>query len=292
MDLSRAELVGEGMEGTVYRLGRGLIGKVWRERGVDELRPLVDFYRELAAQGLPFATPLIVEVAERDGRACTVERELPGTPLSDAGLAPAAAHDAVVAVVTALAATTAGPATRALPVLNERIADRPVLPELVRRRGAAFRPVLAASVPGFDALLARLLAVLDAGPGGEPAAPAAGERIVHGDICPPNILVDTAGRPTALLDWGLLTTAGDNAFDAATAAAFFDMYGPEAAAHHEALAGRLAETLGYDRRWLLAQLAGYAVAGACVYDPAGRDGHFAWCVEVLGQADVRAALAD
>ena len=42
----------------------------------------------------------------------------------------------------------------------------------------------------------------------------------------------------------------------------------------------------------LAQLAGYAVAGACVYDPAGRDGHFAWCVEVLGRADVRAALAD
>ncbi|MFD5316159.1 phosphotransferase [Streptomyces sp. NPDC127098] len=285
MDLSRAELVGEGMEGAVYRLGGGLIGKLWRERGVDELRPLVDFYRELAAQGLPFATPLIVEVAERDGRAFTVERELPGTPLSAAGLAPAAAHDAVVAVVTALAATTAGPATRALPVLNERIADRPVLPELVRRRGAAFRPVLAAALPGFDALLDLLLDRLDGAAGTGRA-----ERIVHGDICPPNVLVDAAGRPAALLDWGLLTTAGENAFDAATAAAFFDMYGPDAPVHHEALAGRLAETLGYDREWLLVQLAAYAVAGACAYDPAGRDGHFAWCVDVLARADVRAAL--
>ncbi|TDC23370.1 aminoglycoside phosphotransferase family protein [Streptomyces sp. 8K308] len=285
MDLSRAELVGEGMEGSVYRLEGGLIGKAWRERGADELRPLIAFYEELAAQGLPFATPLIVEVAERDGRALTVERELPGTPLSAAGLAPAAAHDAVVAVVKDLAATTAGPATRALLLMGERIAARPSLPELVRRRAAAFRPVLAAAVPGFDALLDRLLERLDGA-----AETGSAERIVHGDICPPNILVDAAGRPTALLDWGLLTTAGDNAFDAATAAAFFDMYGPEAAVHHETLAGRLAETLGYDREWLLVQLGAYAVASACAYDPEGRDGHFAWCVDVLARADVRSAL--
>lgn len=52
---------------------------------------------------------------------------------------------------------------------------------------------------------------------------------------------------------GRLTTEGDPAFDAAVAAA-------------------------------------YSLITANAYDPAGRDGHFAWCVTALNRADITRAL--
>jgi aminoglycoside phosphotransferase (APT) family kinase protein len=42
---------------------------------------------------------------------------------------------------------------------------------------------------------------------------------IHGDLVPPNIHTDAAGRPVAVLDFGFYTTAGDPAFEAAVTAA-------------------------------------------------------------------------
>ncbi|KAB8164358.1 phosphotransferase [Streptomyces sp. 3MP-14] len=313
------------MEGTVYRLADGLVGKVWSNgRTAAEARRFAAFHAELAAQRLPFATPEPVAVRERDGLVVTVERELPGVPLSEAGLGPAVGHAAVVEVVTALGATTAGPAARSLPALGEAVplwAGHSSWPEalaaLVERRAAAGRPALARALswatarPGAGAG-----SVAGPGPGADPGADAASDRragqdavpasvlarlralppvdgparVLHGDICPPNILVDNDGRVVGLLDWGFLSTAGDNAFDAATAAGFFDMYGPEAREHDEALLATMTERLGYARETLLLYRAAYSLATATVYSSAGDDGHFAWCVDFLQRPEVRELL--
>jgi aminoglycoside phosphotransferase (APT) family kinase protein len=266
-----AELIGQGMDGVVYRLGGGLVGKVWHRRTAGKLARLRAFYVELAAAGLPYATPEIVAIHSADGEVVTVERELPGTPL-DTALATgtldlATAYDVTVQAVTALASTSAGPATRALPVLDQP--DQQSLATLVARRA---NDVLAAAVPGFADLLARVLVLLERRP--------PGDRIVHGDICPANLLVDAEGRLVSVLDWGFLTMAGDNTFDAATAAGFFDMYGPDARRHDDALTDRFA-ALGYDRGSMLLYRAAYAIAGATAYHADGSDGHFDWCAAVL-----------
>jgi aminoglycoside phosphotransferase (APT) family kinase protein len=282
-----AELIGQGMESVVVRLGDGLVGKVWTHRTAGELLPIQAFYAELAAQGLPFATPEMVEIRSRDGVAVSLEKEISGTSVRTAvrngQVSIAAAQEATVLVTDALRLTEAGPATRALAVLDEAYplwADQPswghALAGLVERRARRFRGALLAALPDLDRVVEQIQSELVAVPSAGPAGPGSGQ-IVHGDICPENILVDDAGRPTALLDWGFLTTAGDHTFDAATAAGFFDMYGPDAAVHDEALVERF-EALGHARERMLLYRAAYGIATANAYSADGQDGHFAWCV--------------
>ncbi|TNM26534.1 aminoglycoside phosphotransferase family protein [Streptomyces sedi] len=281
------------MEGTVHRLADGLVGKVWHGgRTAADARRLAAFHSEVAAQGLPFATPEPVAVQEHRGVVVTVEREMVGTPLSEADfLAPEAGHAAFVEAVAALGATTAGPAARALPAPGETEplwAGHATWPEalaaLVERRTEAGRPALARALPELDAARDAVLARLRSLPA------QAGPAVVHGDICPPNILVDRGGTVVGLLDWGFLSTAGDNAFDAATAAGFYDMYGPEARTHDEALLAAMAERLGHPREALLTYRAAYSLVTATIYSSTGEDGHFVWCVELLRRPEVRRLL--
>jgi aminoglycoside phosphotransferase (APT) family kinase protein len=63
-------------------------------------------------------------------------------------------------------------------------------------------------VPGLSAAVERIVASLS-------ALADAPVTAIHGDLVPPNIHVDDTGRPTAVLDFGFFTTAGDPAFEAA-----------------------------------------------------------------------------
>lgn len=284
-----AEPLASGMEGAVYRLGRGLVGKVWGgERPLADLVALRRFHDELSAQALPFATPEVVEVAVVDGTPVTVERELPGRPLPEVGAGATRVGDCLALVLEGLATVPDLPSAHDLPVLSEDRPFRagldwgPALAALLRRRVERFGDQLRAAVPGFDELFAHLAGALDGIDG------AAG--VVHGDVCPENVLVDGDLRPTALVDWGFLTTAGDPAFDASIAAGVVDMYGPDARAVDDRLTGVLARRLAVPVDRLLVYRAAYAVATSNAYDPGGRDGHFAWCASTLRRGDVREAL--
>jgi aminoglycoside phosphotransferase (APT) family kinase protein len=109
--------------------------------------------------------------------------------------------------------------------------------------------------------------------------------IIHGDICQPNLLVDEDGQ-LALLDWGFLTTAGDNTFDAATAAGFFDMYGPDAERIDAELLDRF-EELGHSRDRMKLYRVAYALITATIYSPEVRDGHYHWCLRNLTRLRLR-----
>ncbi|NUO59475.1 MAG: phosphotransferase [Hamadaea sp.] len=277
MDLGALEEIGRGMEGVVYRLPGGRIAKSWFSRDAARLRPLAEFYAGLS---LPFATPEILDIVERDGQVVTIERELAGVPLSSSGLSLAEQRERAVTVLVALAATAAGPAARALPVFGGRTplwtagTWRASLVDLLERRLAQHGPVLRRALPEVDALAERVAASLpDLEPGGE--------RVIHGDLCRPNILVDSAGAVSGLLDWGFLSTAGDPAFDAATFAAFFDMYGPAAATREAEMTALVTAHFGYPPELLRLYQAYYALIGAAAYDETGGDGHFAWCVSLL-----------
>jgi Ser/Thr protein kinase RdoA (MazF antagonist) len=283
------EQIGQGMEGAVYDLGADLVGKTWFNRSAAEVEPLRAFLEELSNQGLPFRTPDIRVVGEVDGRAVSVEAKLAGTPLRGAVesgvVSREHALELFVEVVAALGTTSAGEASKALPVVEEqksfygRTPDLPsgtawghALADLVLRRAAASRRLLSVDVAGFDELVdlvvGRLREVVLAKP-----------SIVHGDICQPNVLVNQAGE-TAVLDWGFLTTAGDNAFDAATAAGFFDMYGPDAERIDAELLDRF-EDLGHSRDRMDLYRVAYALITATIYSPTTRDGHYRWCLRNL-----------
>lgn len=223
----------------------------------------------------------------------SIEDELHGTDLNTAlesgqvGLEQARA--CVRQAVADLDATCAGPATRAMAVLDQARGLRrqgssfgPDLAALVAERARRFAPALGAALPDLETVTVQVVAALEQL---EPGA----ERIVHGDLCPENILVDGYGRVSAVLDWGFFTTAGDGAFDAATAAGFFDVYGPRAREREEAWSEVFA-VRGWGRDRMALYRVAYGLAGASAYSADGEDGHFAWCVAALDRPEVRRAL--
>ncbi|WP_158849571.1 phosphotransferase family protein [Saccharothrix deserti] len=285
-----ATQLGRGMEGVVYDVGEGLVEKVWFQRRRDDLLLTQEFQKELAAQDLPYATPVILDVREADGHAVTLERRLPGTSLltlmQRERIPRALAHEAALTAVTGLARTEAGPAARALTVLDETTPLwsghehwTQALAALVRRRAAAHAEVLRARITDFDRKLERVERLLECVPPGP-------DRLVHGDIIPANVLVDDAFQVTALIDWSFLTTAGDHAFEASVATGVFDMYGPGARASDDALTVVLAGRHGHSPARMLLYRAAYAIATANAFGADGADGHFAWCAATLEREDV------
>ncbi|TQF01932.1 aminoglycoside phosphotransferase family protein [Kitasatospora acidiphila] len=281
-----------GMEGAVYRLGQGLVAKVWGRREAAELKRLQKFYSDISRAGLSFATPQILEVREVDGNAVTIERELMGRPLKQfvgAGVPPEA-DAAVIEVLRGLAMVPATAAMRQLAVLDEPTplwegAENwaAALNGLLQRRVASFGDQLRLVVDGFDVVFSQVAELVSR----QAERP---QSVVHGDVCLENILVGDDLRLTALLDFGFLSGAGDPAWDASIAAGIVDMYGPHAREVDDRLTHRVAREFGYPVELLLGYRAAYGIAASNAYDPNGADGHFSWCAAVLGREDVREAL--
>jgi aminoglycoside phosphotransferase (APT) family kinase protein len=284
-----------GVEGAIYDLGDGLVAKVWRERQAAELERMQSFYADVAAAGLPFATPEVLRIKRIDGTSVTYERKLPGEPLqhrldaTDREIGPDAVR-CVVDVLRALATVPATASMRELPALDE---NRPfwagastfhaALLGLIERRARRFGPVIRDRLPDFDrryAALQERLGTMDSRP----------DAVIHGDLFGENILVDEANLPVAVLDFGFLTTAGDPRFDAAITASVMNMYGPHALSITQGLTARFARDLGYPPEVLLTYQAAYATATSNAFTSDGSDGHFDWCIAQLRRADISEAL--
>jgi hypothetical protein len=279
LGLAPLEEIGSGLEGPVLRLEGDLVAKVWHSAGEDELVVRQRFCADLA-DALPLRTTRMLDLVRVGDRWASIEPLLHGTPLAGPPTDDAVA--AVAEVLSALASVRPAPALTMLgalpgePPIDVSAGFEEGLAVLVERRAD---PVLGAAVPGFETVLDAVTAALRS----LPSAPGA---LVHGDLIPANILVDDAGRPSAVLDFGFLTTVGDPAFDAAVTASIFDMYGPSARATEALLDARLE----VEPHRAAVHRAAYAIITATCFSPTGEDGHFAWCVAMLTRPDVRAGL--
>lgn len=287
-------VLGSGMEGMVLGLGDDLVAKVWHSRTADELETLRAFYAAVSDAEPRFGTSLIHRVLELDGQCATVERRLPGRPLrASMGAGAYELSDVDVAsvldVLSALGSISATDGMGVLPVLpgepafDPRRAFEVSLSELVESRVRMFRGPLSRGVGDLDAVVGGVTSWLHAQ---EPAAP----RLVHGDLIPANVLVDDEVRPTAVLDFGFLTTVGDPAFDAAIASSIHDMYGSRAAINEAILSDAVIDRFGYEQQRLWVYRAAYALCTANCFSASGSDGHFRWCVDMLARPRVREAI--
>lgn len=280
--------IGAGVEGVVYRLSEGLVAKVWSGRPPTGLDLTRQVYADIARYPLPFATPEILEVEDHEGVLVTYERELPG--VSAKASSPPADHEPGLpaqhgaALLTVLRGLATVPGTDAMRRLAVQGDDRPLwqghgrfpdaLADLVARAAGRHRGALAGLVPDLDAGVERTREALR-------SLPDAPVTAIHGDLVPPNIHVDATGRPVAVLDFGFFTTAGDPAFEAAVAAAVWDMYGPHAAAHTAELTRLFAHELGYAEATLETYQAAYALTTYDLFGMGEDDGHFRWCAARL-----------
>lgn len=195
-----------GVEGAVYWLDEGVVAKVWSGRPPEDLDLTRQVYADLARHRLPFSTPEILEVEEREGVLVTYERELAGSPfhpdsaVHESGRElPAEETGALLTVLRGLAAVPGTEAMRRLTVQGD---DRPLwrgharfpdaLAAVVERAARRHGDLLAAHVADLSAVVARTAGALRALPG-------TAITVIHGDLVPPNVHVDDAGRPVAIL---------------------------------------------------------------------------------------------
>jgi len=291
---AKPRLLGQGMEGLVYQIDQERVAKVWYGESQASLERTQAFYDALADKPFGFAVPRIHEVCVIEGRCLTIEQRLAGTNmtdrLADGRTTIEEARRTFVDILADLAKSGPLPEGRALSVIDESVSlydgadDFPeVLAALTERRVARFGRVLDPAVENLDKKLEALgerLREIDSGR----------RSVIHGDMILANILLDDAGAPSAVLDWGFFTTEGDPVFDASVAASIFDMYGEAALETELGLYAQIEERLGYQREALLVYRAAYSMITANAYDAEGKDGHFAWCAAALNRPDVVQAL--
>lgn len=216
--VDESAILGIGSESVVFalddervlRLPRGETpGQAYRER-------LRAFLADLDGR-LPYATPVILDIA--DGDAFTVERRIAGRPMAER--------------LVDMPWETRDRAWRAYVVAVDKL--RTIRrPEHRYTQLVAPEPISAATWPEFvarcmDAAAGRnrLTIEREVGPAGELLERAIAltkvletsppHALVHGDIFPGNMMMDDDGNVTGLLDFGVLTVAGDPALDLAGA---------------------------------------------------------------------------
>lgn len=236
-------------------------------------------------------TPHIQRIVSLEDATVAVERALPGRQLrlsaaEDGRVLQRSTIDCLSTVLEALASVACSADLARLPVLGEAEPMARVdrswsesLVALLDRRVAHFGDQLRESVPSFDDRFDNLRRLLQ-------ALPPRTCSVIHGDLVPPNVLVDANDRPLAVVDFGFLSSVGDPAFDAAVCASTFDMYSANASEIRDLLTHELASRVGYRVDELCIYQAAYAIATSNAYDPAGQDGHFAWCVRQLQRPDL------
>ncbi|MFK0152497.1 phosphotransferase family protein [Streptomyces sp. NPDC090493] len=289
--------IGSGVEGVVYSLGEDRVAKVWNGRPTADVRLTRQVYADIARRPLPFSTPEILDAEEYEGGVLvTYERKLPGVSLrADSAQVdyerelPTQHNDTLLTVLHGLASVPGTDAMRQMTVQGD---DRPLwrehdrfqnaLAALVDRAATRHGAALAAHMPDFGAGVERTQRALR-------SLPDAPVTAIHGDLVPPNIHVDAAGRPVAVLDFGFYTTAGDPAFEAAVTAAIWDMYGPHAEEHTAELTRLFAHELGHPPATLAVYQAAYALTTYDLFGLDDSDGHFRWCVGQLRRNTVFSA---
>lgn len=286
-------MLGAGMEGEVVDLSDDAVAKIWHHRRPADLGPLRRFGAALGDSSVPFRCSCVLEILGDGEQAITIERKIQGTPLrvdvqSDP---PPASADEIRLMGDALAGL--GRAREegldALQILPEEppfSSDRSFgesLAELVERRFDARPDPLRRTIDSIDEAVEHIVRKLRDLPEPEPRS------LIHGDLIPANVLV-VADEVAGVVDFGFLTTLGDPQFDAAITASCFDMYGPHARRSEDLLTEAFLTRFEHDATVYALYRAAYAVITNAHFDPEGRDGHFAWCADLLVREDIRNAI--
>lgn len=287
------QLLDRGMEAEVYALDDMRVLKLYHHLPAPAtVHILQRFYQSLDPNPLPYALPMILAIEEQGDYTVVIERRLQGRPLAaliaeqESQLLDDTFLVRYILAVLALRTITMPPTTERYKLFDiENISSRTdgdwhrFLLRYFTKKQQELAPYFCRDVADYAFKAQQMQQLL--------STPYAGVYcLIHGDFFPGNVLVDTNGQPTALLDFGLFTMYGDPLFDLATACAFFDMYDELNLNLRMRLFDLVCAQIGEHVRPLLYRyLLLYSFLAANTYSPDCSDGHYAWSVANLNNRD-------
>lgn len=297
--LSEAARIGGGMEAQVYALDAQRVLKIYHHLPTkSHLTALQSAYRRFDATHVPFHLPSIYSISQEGTLLYTVEKRILGDSFASVlpSIVPtrlSAALDRYLATIQALSQIAIdGPITqyklldpeqRSLVTFGDwnHFLQRYVT-QHARQLALWFEPDVVDFSHKIHLLHNRL------------ARPYTGAlRLIHGDFCPGNMLVDAQMHVTGVVDFGLFTMIGDPLFDIATGSAFFDMYDERTHGTRHLLYERAIQQYGQaTRASLYLYLLIYSVVAANTYAADCSDGHYTWCVRNLNTNEYWRTLAE
>lgn len=288
--------LGRGGESGVYGLDAAHIVRVYRPGAEPAyLDARHSFYGWLSGQGLPFATPRILEVGRFAdsvvaGQHYSVEARMPGRDMAQVlpslrGGARAEALRSFVAAAMQLGRVHVPAGT----AYGELVSSNPLRHDdwrefLIARMHQALQqsvPVLARDVPELAARIAAFERDARALPLDIP------KRLVHGDYFPANVFLGDDLTITGVGDFSYATVAGDPRYDLMGALGFLELVEGCTAADSEQVQAEL--HVQHDPMLhpdLFAAIAFYRCFAAFVFSPCLDDdpATYAWCVATLRAA--------
>ena len=288
--------IGSGMEGTVYLLEPDkLVAKIWGDSSEKRLNTLATFYKRLAPYSNNISTAEIIRIEQIDNKFVTFEKFLGGKTLQSkqkqsCNWPNKQAVVATVKVLEFLKSIPFEPPFKQIGVIGSKNSPcenlsnwSEVIAKLLITRSDKYQHLLEQDIENFSRLKRQLCIFLK-------GRSHVKTGLIHGDLFGENILIDPQFNPTAVLDFGFLSMAGDPAFDAAIASSIFDMYGPDMIQVDSELTDTFAKHFGYKTETLLAYKAVYAVISSNAYSSSRNDGHYQWCINLLKRKDILSAV--
>lgn len=273
-----ADLLGDGWESTIYALGATQVLRIPRPGVGSEAQVRAQAALTANLPALPFAVPRITEIGRTDGQLYVIEDRIAGQSMASllpslSGERRATALRAYLAAAEAMAAVIApGEAFGDLLLDHPRRCDR--WPDYLTARvtTAVKDEVLAMAVPGLAGIVDRFNARLRAIP--EPA-----RCIVHGDIWPPNVMMNDDLQVTGLIDFSFTTRIGDHVMDLAGACHFLLATKASSQADHDYLKQLILAKYGVE---VIDRIDLYAVWFAFDFAYNHDDAAvFAWCANLI-----------
>ncbi len=214
-----ADLLGSGWESTIYALGTTQILRIPRPEAGSEAQVRAQAAFTANLPPLPFAVPRVREIARIDGQLYVIEDRIAGQSM--AALLPKLSGDRRTAALRAYLAAAEAMAVATAPgeAFGDLLLDQPRRCDhwsdylTARVRNAAEDDVLAAAIPDLAGIAQRFNARLE-------AIPDPPRCIVHGDIWPPNVMMNEDLQVTGLIDFSFTTRIGDHVMDLAGACHF------------------------------------------------------------------------